>query len=565
MRRDLHGDGKSASMGWGELFGGETKRGSWVQPDLDCSLLIELLKTCNSCPTPRGQNWAEKNWQSPSTVAEQIKVLAKENRARPGKGKTVVCGVLGAALMAAQKDKCTSWKLREKKQDLVESLQAELEAERKKRDLVESLQAELEAERKKRVQAETTATRLQNWLRDAFVRECELWSELAEARREDLESECGHCGLSKERELVDRGVAGHYPWEEMEQAKRQLDERTAPQLRPLIKTEFQYEGGADTAPEIITKEIPYRGDRIKLSEEEVQGYWGPGVFLTVPDTRAPWSLTQRAAYWVRGLDPMEWGDPVTIPTPGLDQITEISPSSTLFDFGCAPAYPTHLEDTGQVPSLAPAPSNRGTSPLSFSRDFVLQPHHPPHGRAVGGNSLRAVPGYSPAFTWDGIQYTFTHLPQGYKYSPTLAHHALSQALAEAPPPEEGVRTYQYINDVLIGGANITTVEKTQKNIITHLEGLGLQIPMKKVQLPAPEVEFLGISWKARPLYDLTRKRATWDWTPIHEEALKLLVFEVGIYQALGPIHPTDPFQIEWGFAVHGASIHIWQKGPEGPT
>ncbi|KAK4817733.1 hypothetical protein QYF61_026533 [Mycteria americana] len=70
---------------------------------------------------------------------------------------------------------------------------------------------------------------------------------------------------------------------------------------------------------------------------------------------------------------------------------------------------------------------------------------------------------------------------------------------------------------------------------------------------------------ARPLYDLTHKRAAWDWTPVHEEALKLLGFEAGVYQALGPIHLTDPFQIEWGFAVHRASIHTWQKGLEGPT
>ncbi|KAK4818852.1 hypothetical protein QYF61_020071 [Mycteria americana] len=265
---------------------------SWVQPDLDCSpLLLELLKA-------------------------------------------VVLGVLVAVLTAAQKYKCmVKWAER----DASESLQ----------DLVKSLQVELEAEQKKRVRLEIAATRLQNQLHNAFVRECELWLELEEARREDLESECGRCGLSKEREMADRGVAGHYPWEEMEQAKCQ-HERTAPQLCPLIKTEFQYEGGADTAPEIITKEIPYSatelaklqdrysrvpreteteyvwrvsltgGDRIKLSEEEAQGYWGPGVFLTVPDTRAPWSLTQRAG----GLDPLERGDPVTIPTPGLDQITE---------------------------------------------------------------------------------------------------------------------------------------------------------------------------------------------------------------------------------------------------
>ncbi|KAK4829354.1 LOW QUALITY PROTEIN: hypothetical protein QYF61_003281, partial [Mycteria americana] len=303
---------------------------SQVQPDLDCSPFIELLKTYTSCPMPRGRNWAEENWQSPSTVAERIKVLAKENRLRPGKGKTVVCGVLGVALMAAQKDKWTK---------LSESLQ----------DLVKSLQAEVEAEWKKWVQAETAANSLQSQLRDAFVREHELRWELAEAWREDLESECGHSSLPKEHELVDRGVAGHYAGEEIEQAKRQLDERTATQLRPLLKTEFQYEGGTDTAPEIITKEIPcsatelaklqekcsrlpretemeyspsWRGDRIKLSEEKAKGYWGPGVFLTIPDTRAPWSLTHRAAYWAGGLDPLERGDPVTIPTPGLDQITE---------------------------------------------------------------------------------------------------------------------------------------------------------------------------------------------------------------------------------------------------
>ena len=63
-------------------------------------------------------------------------------------------------------------------------------------------------------------------------------------------------------------------------------------------------------------------DRIRLSEEEAQGYWGPGVFLTVDDEREPWSLTQRVAYWARGLDPLERGDPIAIPTPGVSQLTE---------------------------------------------------------------------------------------------------------------------------------------------------------------------------------------------------------------------------------------------------
>ena len=62
------------------------------------------------------------------------------------------------------------------------------------------------------------------------------------------------------------------------------------------------------------------GDRIKVLEEEAQGHWGPGVFLTMHDGREPWSLTQRAAYWAGGLDPLERGE--SIPTPTLSQLTE---------------------------------------------------------------------------------------------------------------------------------------------------------------------------------------------------------------------------------------------------
>ena len=103
--------------------------------------------------------------------------------------------------------------------------------------------------------------------------------------------------------------------------------------------------------------------------------------------------------------------------------------------------------------------------------------------------------------------------------------------------------------------------------------------LKQVKMPENKKELqhalgLLVFWRkhvpdfsiiARRLYDLTRKRTAWDWTPVHEEALKLLIFEAGIYQALGPMHPTDPLHIEWGFAMHGLSMHMWQRGPEGPT
>lgn len=46
-----------------------------------------------------------------------------------------------------------------------------------------------------------------------------------------------------------------------------------------------------------------------------------------------------------------------------------------------------------------------------------------------------------AFTWEGQQYTFTRLPQGYKHSPTLAHHASAQE-SEKIPKADNMTVYQ---------------------------------------------------------------------------------------------------------------------------
>jgi len=63
------------------------------------------------------------------------------------------------------------------------------------------------------------------------------------------------------------------------------------------------------------------GDGILLLEREAEGYWGPGVFLITDDPRDPWSPTQRAVYWARGLDLLERGDPLAI-TGTTDQLLE---------------------------------------------------------------------------------------------------------------------------------------------------------------------------------------------------------------------------------------------------
>ncbi|XP_074402705.1 uncharacterized protein LOC141729946 [Zonotrichia albicollis] len=121
--------------------------------------------------------------------------------------------------------------------------------------------------------------------------------------------------------------------------------------RPFIKTEYNYINDEDMDPHITTKQTPFSatelaklkkefgrlpheseteyvfrvsltgGDQIKLTEQEASGYWGHGVFLTTGDKRDAWSLTQRAAYWAGGINPLERGDPLAIATTP-DQILE---------------------------------------------------------------------------------------------------------------------------------------------------------------------------------------------------------------------------------------------------
>ncbi|GAB0208996.1 pol-like protein ENS-3 [Grus japonensis] len=214
-----------------------------------------------------------------------------------------------------------------------------------------------------------------------------------------------------------------------------------------------------------------------------------------------------------------------------------------------------------------------------------------------------------AFTWKGIRYTFNRLPQGYKHSPTIAHSALAKVLSEIPSPQ-GITIYQYINDILIGGKNSEEVRHTMEGIQEKLITLGLDIPPSKCQGPAQEVKFLGVWWIkgaasvppdalekiehgqnpssikelqqvlgslsywrkhipgfsiiARPLYNLLRKGKSWEWTKQHETALELLTRELRLFQQLGPLHPTDPIHVEWGFSEHGSHCNLRQKGPEGP-
>ena len=144
-----------------------------------------------------------------------------------------------------------------------------------------------------------------------------------------------------------------YPQEELQGMKERLDKLETPitPLHPLIKTEYTFDNSEDLDPQMNVKEIPFLatelaklkrdfshspkeseteyvwkvsltgGDQILLTAKEAEGYWGPGVFLTTGNNCTPWFLTQRAAYWAGGLNPLERGDPLAI-TGTVDQLVE---------------------------------------------------------------------------------------------------------------------------------------------------------------------------------------------------------------------------------------------------
>ena len=180
-----------------------------------------------------------------------------------------------------------------------------------------------------------------------------------------------------------------------------------------------------------------------------------------------------------------------------------------------------------------------------------------------------------AFTWEGIQYAFNRLPQGYKHFPTIAHNTLAKLL-DMVEMLLGVHIYQYIGNIneqvgqeikFLGAWWVAGAIVVSDDILSVIEKG--QIPGNKVELQQLlgywRKHIPGSSVIACPLYGLLRKDRAWDWTLQHTEALNVLKDELKTYQKLGPLHPQDPLRVKWGFAEHASYCGVFQKGPQGPV
>lgn len=110
-------------------------------------------------------------------------------------------------------------------------------------------------------------------------------------------------------------------------------------------------------------------------------------------------------------------------------------------------------------------------------------------------SLRREDKPQLGFTWEGMKYTFNQLPQGYKYSPIIAHSALAKLLSPVEVSAD-VHIYECIDDILMDGDNKEQEGQGAAAIWNLLNKNGLNIPPSNCQGSRQEVKFLGVWWIA---------------------------------------------------------------------
>ncbi|XP_074669759.1 uncharacterized protein LOC141918811 [Strix aluco] len=332
-------------------------------PNIGKETLFKLLEKYKSKPSVPGMDWARGNWYNLQAVTDRIVAMQKDAKVRSGKGKGFICAVLGASLAAA---------VEEKKQKLyqtdivIDSLQT----------AVQTLQNQLRETKELLEEEREQNIILKNELREQLLAEADT---LAEA----------------EVKLLEKGIRQIYPQEDLQKAKEAIE--SPPHMYPLVKTEYVYEDDRDNRPQVITKEVPFTstelaklkkdlartakeseteyvwrvslsgGDGILLSDKEAEGYWGPGVFLRTGDRRAPWSLTQRVAYWAGGLNPLERGDPLAI-TGTVDQLVESVQKAACLQM----MYDRELKPNQGSPMMMPVDPERMT-PLIRGLPDSLKP------------------------------------------------------------------------------------------------------------------------------------------------------------------------------------------------
>ena len=90
-----------------------------------------------------------------------------------------------------------------------------------------------------------------------------------------------------------------------------------------------------------------------------------------------------------------------------------------------------------------------------------------------------------------VQLIWTHLPQGFKNSPTLFNEALSEDLYDYQTCHPEVILLQYVDDLMLAGTTEEACSHATRDLLQTLGTLGYRASAKKVQIARQDVTYLG--------------------------------------------------------------------------
>ncbi|XP_068523233.1 uncharacterized protein [Anas acuta] len=261
----------------------------------------KLLQKYKCAPSQAGKEFSQKFWKDEEKVVERIEQCQASRKIGQRKGKSVICAVLGACLSCARQ---------EAKETPAPKVISDAEHTALKSE-IDVLKSSLAFERET---GKTLGIRVDKLLdeNDKLVHENNHLKQLLE-RVSHLLNKVQPCAPVKQiRRLLHSVEPESWDsdfWSDSDDGVEEISD-SEPQsisLRPLVKTETTVDDNDEIRttvrkiplpPAELVKiqekfsrwsgesEVEYvcrvslRGDRMMLSEEEVGGFWGPGVFLT---------------------------------------------------------------------------------------------------------------------------------------------------------------------------------------------------------------------------------------------------------------------------------------------
>ena len=205
---------------------------------------------------------------------------------------------------------------------------------------------------------------------------------------------------------------------------------------------------------IYQRQYPLKPDQITGIKNTIKGLLQAGVLVPTTST---------------------WNTPINpVPKPGKPDyrmVHDLRPVNKV-------VVPTHYDTPNPYTMLnALSPEQKFFSCIDLANAYFSVPLHEDSRQMF-------------AFSYEGAQYTYSRLPQGFIDSPSIFNHVLKQQLQSLTFPQ-GVSLLQYVDDILLAAPDSDSIMKATEILLRHLAHYGFKVSKSKLQLGRPKVTFLG--------------------------------------------------------------------------